>query len=99
MEPNKNKFSLQQTFCNVQCQPKLKKRPIHIYAHCRKLDEEDARGKMKEQDANEDGKVSWEEYLMAVYNFKKEDLVDMDKDKNPQMQQYADVSAVQMDFF
>lgn len=56
-----------------------------------KLDEEDAMDKFKEQDANEDGKVSWDEYLQAVYNFKKEELVDMDKDKNPQMQQYADM--------
>ena len=56
-----------------------------------KLDEEDARDKLKEQDYNTDGKISWEEYLKAVYGFTPQQVVDMNNDDDPEIKKYADL--------
>ena len=56
------------------------------------MDEEEARERLKTQDANDDGKVSWEEYLKAVYDFTPQQVVDMKKDKDTEVQKYAEVN-------
>ena len=65
----------------------------------RKLDEEDAESRLKEQDDNSDGKVSWAEYLKTVYDFTPQQVVDMKEDKNSEVRKYADVSYVDINNF
>ena len=47
----------------------------------KKLDEEDAQYKLTEQDHDEDGNVSWKEYLKAVYGFTPQEV----KEENPKI--------------
>ena len=47
---------------------------------------------MQTQDLNNDTEVTWTEYLSSVYGYEPDELYDMEKDKNPQIQMFVRVS-------
>ena len=59
----------------------------------RTLDAEEADEYFTEQDVDEDGHVTWSEYLQGNYGFSAEQTDDWERDESPEMQQYAAVSA------
>ena len=60
----------------------------------RTLDAEEADEYFTEQDVDEDGHVTWSEYLQGNYGFSAEQTDDWERDESPEMQQYATVSAL-----
>ena len=64
---------------------------MYIWSILRTLDEEESEARLKESDVNKDGKLTWKEYLEKVYSYKPEDLAQFEKDKNPDMVEFAKV--------
>ena len=60
----------------------------------RTLDAEEADEYFTERDVDEDGHVTWSEYLQGNYGFSAEQTDDWERDESPEMQQYATVSAL-----
>lgn len=59
--------------------------------HFRHLDQEEAADKLAELDEDEDDHVSWDEYIHKTYGYKPEELTEMEKDKNEEVQTFVRV--------
>ena len=58
----------------------------------RNLDSEEAQEYFREQDKDEDGMVTFKEYLENYYGFDPDETADWENDENPEMEAYAKVS-------
>lgn len=59
-----------------------------VLATFRNQDQKESMEKMKEDDANSDGQVSWAEYLKKVFGYSLEDITTFRKDTSPEMQTF-----------
>ena len=59
------------------------------------LDAEEALEYFHDQDKDEDGSVSFREYLENYYGFDPDETDDWEKDDNPEMEAYGKVSSVE----
>ena len=58
------------------------------------MDAEEADEYFAEQDADNDERVTWSEYLKNNYGFSDDQTEDWENDESPEMQRYAQVSCV-----
>ena len=70
---------------------KRKKKNIHTF---RKLDEEDSLEQLKEHDGDNDGKVSWKEYISKQYGYNPEDLEDFKHRDEEDLEDFNKVKGV-----
>ena len=68
-----------------------KKMNIHTF---RKLDEEDSLEQLKEHDGDNDGKVSWKEYISKQYGYNPEDLEDFKNRDEEDLEDFNKVKGV-----
>lgn len=64
---------------------------IHTF---RKLDEEDSLEQLKEHDGDNDGKVSWKEYISKQYGYNPEDLEDFKNRDEEDLEDFNKVKGV-----
>jgi len=60
-----------------------------IITSFKKLDKEDAAGKLEEHDENDDKKITWAEYLLKAYGYKEKELSEFEKDKSDDMKNFV----------
>jgi hypothetical protein len=64
---------------------------IHTF---RRLDEEDSLEQLKEHDGDNDGKVSWKEYISKQYGYNPEDLEDFKNRDEEDLEDFNKVKGV-----